>query len=465
MSGMPDKGFLSEYRLAPMLQYLNRSRATGTLTLKAKDVTRKLFVQKGGAVFATSSFDEERLGEVMVRAGLVTVAQYDEAVALMKRSNKRLGSAFVELAYLTPHDLYWGVRYQVKQIVYAMFRLRDAVYEFSEGEVPAETITLDVSMSRLVHDGLRRVDDMTRIRSEMPGMDAVLMLSEDPRSLFQDVEYTDKDRAVLALVDGSASVGQILEASALDSYETLRILFALWSIGLITEETSLQHHGLTLADVLTPVEGRKEDFVSRVRSTHAMLGTLKPHQVLAVKDNSDFDLISRQYFRLSKEFHPDRYVFGLDEDIQDKVAEIFESISVAFKELKKRQIQRAYTEGDEALAEALLQHARHELRAGNFKEAAIFLEEAVRANPDHAECWNYLSLAQSKLPDMMDKAIESIQLAQGLNPGNSYYFANLGLIYLQLRRLDEAKEQFEHAINLDPKNEKAQKGLSLLLTG
>lgn len=463
MSGMPEKGYLRNYRLSSMLVYLNRNRVTGTLAITSQGIIKRVFLQKGTAVFASSNYEDDRLGEMLVKVGLITMQQYDEAVKQRAVTHKRVGSILVELGYLSPKDLFWGVKYQVQEIIYSLFKLRDGHYEFEEGGVPSEVITLDLSMANIILEGLRRVDDLTRIKAELPEISEVFMLSDNPRDLFQDFALSVDERYILSLVDGERSISELIEHSRLSNFNTLKTLYVLWSVGLITEQFNLQMSGLSIDEILSPVDDQKEEFIHRVNAVHTVLDTLTPYQLLSVSRGADFDTITRQYYKLTKEFHPDRYPDIQEQEVKDRIAAIFDALAGAYNDLKRRQLARQFTEGDVALAEALLKNAKAEITAGNFPEAEKYLQEAVRANPDNAECWNYLSLALSKMPGRFEQAEEAIVFAEGLNPRSDDYVANRGLLYMQVGRTEEAQEQFDRAIEMNPANKKAQSGLARIL--
>ena len=118
---VPIKGNIREIRFASILVWLNRKRMTGVLSLSTADFTKKIYLNQGDAVFATSTYTDDRLGEVLLKAGKITVEQYDKSVDLLKSTEKRQGMILVELGYLTPKDLFWGVKYQVREIIYSMF--------------------------------------------------------------------------------------------------------------------------------------------------------------------------------------------------------------------------------------------------------------------------------------------------------------------------------------------------------
>ncbi|NIR17687.1 MAG: tetratricopeptide repeat protein, partial [Desulfobacterales bacterium] len=146
--------------------------------------------------------------------------------------------------------------------------------------------------------------------------------------------------------------------------------------------------------------------------------------------------------------------------MKQKVAEVFDAITYAYESLKQSLISPQFSEGDEDLAEAMLENARGEIKKGNFGRAEEYLREALKYNPENPECWNYLSLALLKMDDREDEAEKALLKAQKLDPGSDNYFSNLGLLYLKIGRLDEAKTQFERALSINPENSRAQQGLS-----
>lgn len=48
-----------------------------------------------------------RIGEMLMKYGIITEEQLDEALRLQKKSDKRLGELLVDLGYLNSEDLHW----------------------------------------------------------------------------------------------------------------------------------------------------------------------------------------------------------------------------------------------------------------------------------------------------------------------------------------------------------------------
>jgi len=48
-----------------------------------------------------------RIGELLVKSGIITEEQLNEALKIQKESKKKIGEILVELGYLSPRDLIW----------------------------------------------------------------------------------------------------------------------------------------------------------------------------------------------------------------------------------------------------------------------------------------------------------------------------------------------------------------------
>jgi len=470
---IPLKGSLRDYSLPRLLADLNRQRATGTLSITTPDFTKKIYFRDGNAIFASSTVEDDRLGEMLVKAGKINIEQYDRSVELLKTTGKRQGAILVELGYITPKDLFWGVKYQVKEIIYSLFRLEDGAYEFNQNTVPPdEVITLKIGMGNLIYEGVKRINNLTRIRMEMPGPDTVFKLNEDPTGLFRDIEMSAEDRKVYSLVDGQRSIRQIIEESRENSFEAMKTLYVLWSTGLIVErpkaEQGVEH--ISIEEILETMSEEEREYRKRVEEMYRGLGGMNAAEILQIDRNADPEEIKRNYHRLAREFHPDRAYNSDDKDLKDKLTTIFDAVTKAYNQLKddeKRQeffdsLERPFKQEEDTHASLIgeqFMRGVEEFKRGNYWGAADIFRWVAREDPRNPKAWSYLSLSLSKIPNRLKDAEEALLEAIRLEPFNSEHLANLGLIYLKAGLKKRARHQFERALRLDPENAKAKKGL------
>ena len=127
---------------------------------------------------------------MLVKAGKISDKELADAVALITSKGKRLGAILVELGYLSPKDLFWGVKYQVKEIILSLFGLEYGTYEFCEGCIPEdEVITLNMKMQDLINEGMSRTVDINHVFDEIPDI--------GPETLNQAQENNHIDENIL----------------------------------------------------------------------------------------------------------------------------------------------------------------------------------------------------------------------------------------------------------------------------
>ncbi len=499
MSGLPDRGDTSQTTLPKLLVRLHRARATGTLSVSSGALLKKIFFKKGSAIFASSNFEDDRLGEMLVKSGKITVEQYDRSVGLLK-TGKRLGAILVELGYITPKELFWGVKYQVKEIIYSAFQFDRAEYEFSEDEHGQdEVITLKMSMGNLIYEGVKRIENWTRIRKELPATESVLKLTDDPLSLFQEVELSHTDKKILSLVDGKRNIKHVIEDSWLNGFEAMKILYVLWSIGILTEK-KVEGAAISVDELFRPVSEGEETLRRRVEEMEKRVASGSSYGLLGVEPEAGLDQIKKNYYRLAKEFHPDRLFDSDDSVLKDRLSAIFDSITDAYNSLKEaaylseeafigegagasRQAesfagdpfggQDAFrlddldetpakntdSKKDEEKAAQEHKHGLETLKSGNVKKALGYLKLATELNPRKAEYWSVLALAWIRSGGSVREAEHALREAIKLDPGKGDYYANLGLLFMKAGSTQDAKKQFEMALALEPGNQKARQGL------
>jgi hypothetical protein len=468
MMDIPLKGNIRYTGLPKILAALNRTRKTGTLVVKTPIFTKKVYLMKGDAIFASSTYEDDRLGEMLIKAGKITMEQLDESVSLLKKTGKRQGAILVELGYLTPKDLFWGVKYQVKEIIHSLFQLQEAEYEFIEGEIPTnEVITLTMSMGNLIYEGAKRIDNWTRIRNEMPPSDTVFKLSNDPVALFQDVELSPQDRKMLSLIDGTKTIKELIDSAWVGSFEGMKTVYVLWSIGVVeekrkvSEKTGEVEETISLEEILAPVSEDEYAFIRKVDEIYTNLDVLSPLTLLELNEDFDEEIVTKNYYRLTREFHPDRYFSSADPSLKDKLTAIFDKLTAAYN-----QLQESAKTGHRGIAitpvmgaEDHFKHAVGEFKKGNFPGAVDAFTSATLIEPGNAKFWSYLSLSFTKFPDRLKDAEGALSKAIGLEPDNADHYVNLGLIYLRQDMKKMAREMFEKALKLCPENGKAKKGL------
>jgi hypothetical protein len=222
------KGQLSQLPVPEILQHLRLERSTGILSVVSGGARKALYLKEGRVVFASSNLPNDRLGELLLREGKITVEEYETSIRAISKG-KRQGKVLVEMGALSPKDLWEGVQFQVREIVYSVFQWDDGSFHFEESNLPdKERITVDLDILELVIAGIRRVDANGSVQQRFPEGDLVLERAPEAPASLEPYESH-----VLNLVDGERSVLEISRESEIGDNETLKVLYALACTGLL----------------------------------------------------------------------------------------------------------------------------------------------------------------------------------------------------------------------------------------
>jgi curved DNA-binding protein CbpA len=167
---IPSAGNLTLFNFQHILSFLERQNKTGILALENNKIKKTIFIENGFVVFAISSQDEDRLGEILVRDEKISSSQRDESLGLSRKTKKLHGETLLELGFIYPKDLFVELKKQVREIVLSIFLWKEGVFRFQDGPLPAGTVRLKINMEELIREGndrmndIRKDDDTTIIR-------------------------------------------------------------------------------------------------------------------------------------------------------------------------------------------------------------------------------------------------------------------------------------------------------------
>lgn len=226
-------GKLQDTDLPALLASICGARQTGLLHLSRQDVSKTIFVQSGRIIFATSNKADDRLGELLLRKGLLRIQHFEEASVKLAQG-KRLGALLVEMGHLRPEELVKAVIEQVKEIVFDVFLWSDGTYNFEQGELPSrEVITLKLSTPEVIMGGIQRIQRWSRVLLGVGGLDATYQTVGGRDNLLHQMTLRTEHSALLQTLELPMSVRDLCRRGLLADFEVCRALWAFRVIGLI----------------------------------------------------------------------------------------------------------------------------------------------------------------------------------------------------------------------------------------
>jgi hypothetical protein len=229
---MKPEGSLAEHDVPELVQFVHEGRWTGVLTLTHMGVGKSVYVQEGRLVFASSSSPDERLGELLLRRGKISLRQFSEAGQAVG-PGKRLGTILVERGWLSPKDLVKAVMTHTQEIIYGAFLWTEGRYRMQEQDASSEAITLKISTPEIIMEGIRRIESWSRIDRGVGGLQAQYARADRYDEALRGVVLPPQKSSILSRLEGTRTVDEICSDSDLGSFDVCRTLWAYRVIGVV----------------------------------------------------------------------------------------------------------------------------------------------------------------------------------------------------------------------------------------
>jgi hypothetical protein len=248
MSVTPLEGSLATRDFPALIASIYESEWTGTVSLTHMGVRKSVVSQSGRFIWASSTSRDDRLGDVLLRQGKITLHQYAEAGHAMSGGGKRLGTVLVEHGALTPKDLVTGVVEQTREIIFGCFQWTEGRYSLVPDEIPSEAITLKISTPDLVLEGIRRIESWSRIERAVGGLDACYERTPVGAESASRLSLAAEKTALLTGLTGVKSMDEICSGSSLSHFEVCRTFWAFQLIGVVRRVPAPSPHEAAIED-------------------------------------------------------------------------------------------------------------------------------------------------------------------------------------------------------------------------
>ncbi|HSS45281.1 MAG TPA: DUF4388 domain-containing protein, partial [Thermoanaerobaculia bacterium] len=243
------EGTLRVFSLTDIFQVLGLQRKSGLLTVEGEQDTVTIAFLGGQVVSADSTARrlDNRIGNLLVRAGRVSQEQLGRVLRLQQETQQRVGILLIRERLVTPQDLREALRLQVCRIVFGAFRWQDGRFRFSQDAaveydadhmLPMSTESILMEAAQM-HDEWPRLEKKIRSRETVyrraPGVEK-LVLSASPGEQREGTLVVSKAEAeTWGLLDGTRSVVELLDRAFLSDFELYKGLSELIDRNLIVE--------------------------------------------------------------------------------------------------------------------------------------------------------------------------------------------------------------------------------------
>ncbi|MBW7933324.1 MAG: tetratricopeptide repeat protein [Gemmatimonadaceae bacterium] len=454
---MAIRGSLKEASLPDVLQLLSMGKKTGCLSVTHRSNFGSIYFDKGKISYASIVNRRDRLGDILMKSGVITQEQLEEGIAAQAHErDKRLGEILVDRRIITRDDLHRQIRLQIEEAVYFLFTWTQGTFNFEADIRPEEQdFLVSINPESLLLEGARRVDEWSLIEKKIPSFDIVFEL--DRRRLTDSgVALTAEQEVVVPLIDGRRDVATLVDETGMVEFEVGKALYGLVTAGFLhrvgkstkTAETAApdarveEHRNLGAAFYkagMLDESVREFRRVLDLRSTDAAarfyLGLVHMRQGKFAEAVADFQAVTSSRGAKPAAFH--NLALALEQMGR------LDEARVALQEAVKR--------GGAQDPRVLMALGVLHLRAGDAAAADAALMEArplFTTKVPGAVWFHYAALAAA-LGGHLDKAISLLGEGTQTHPHAATLFNNLAVALESKGRADEAKTAAENGLHED----------------
>jgi len=222
---------IAQTPLPEVLVKIHKYRAPGRLDCRRGEEAKRIFLERGDIIFATTNQISESLGDVLLSRGHISREQYDESLRRVRQTGKRHGTVLVEMRILSSEELFNAVRDHIQGILYSIFKWDFGNVGFTPGrDKRLEFIKVEIPIPQAVMQGVRHMPDARAVVQRLGSKSTVFSRTA---AQVPGLTLHAEEQALLDAVDGRRTLYEVVNTPSLSASDNARILYGLMCLGLI----------------------------------------------------------------------------------------------------------------------------------------------------------------------------------------------------------------------------------------
>ncbi len=197
--------------LPELLQWVKFGQKTGTFVFERRGATKRIVVEKGLVVSASSSDPREYLGQILLCFGLISEEKLAEAFALQKGSGKLLGKILSDSMGLKEVQIVAALRMKIEETLYDVFLWDEGRFTFQEelaNYAEHERLSTALTIDQVMFEGARRLDEWKEFKKQYPSDDVVF--APKPGADLGELQKNFLIVKIFKALDGRSSLRRVL---------------------------------------------------------------------------------------------------------------------------------------------------------------------------------------------------------------------------------------------------------------
>jgi hypothetical protein len=211
-----------------LLQWLSMAQKTGTLVVTSQGIEKKVFFRNGRVISSASNDPREYLCQFLMSHGYIDEDQVKRAMEEQARTRVLIGKILVNIGAVQEKDLAGLMRRKAEESIYDIFLWGEGEFHFIDDELPdMEMIPLNVDVTSLMMEGIRRIDEWNRIRRVIPDKRAIPVIE---KAIDLDT-LAEVPRRIVSAVNGRRSIEELVLESRSSHFKVAHTIYELVQSG------------------------------------------------------------------------------------------------------------------------------------------------------------------------------------------------------------------------------------------
>ncbi len=454
---MAIRGSLREASLPDVLQLLAMGKKTGCLSVTHREQFGYIYFDRGRIAYASIVNRRDRLGDLLLNAGLITKSDLDMAIAAQAAEpHRRIGDILVSQGRITREEMHGQVRVQIEEAVYFLFTWSQGTFNFEADIRPEEhDVLVSINPESLLLEGARRVDEWGLITKRVPSFNLVFELDQE-RLRASEAMLTPTQEAVVGFLDGQRDVATIVDESGLGEFEVGKAVYALSAAGFLRRVGRSQsvpaavvdarvdeHRNLGIAFYKT---GMLDEAVREFRR----VAELRPDDPTALFYAGLVLMRHGKWADSARAFHQAAALPGAG-------PAVFHNLAYAYEQLGRYDhahaaLEQAVARGADGDPRVATSRGALALRRRDVAAAVVALDTARPLwgrRPPSAAWYHYAGLAAALSGDL-ERAVTLLTEGIGHHPRAGALYNNLAVVHERRGRHADAASTLERGMQEDP---------------
>ena len=226
------EGKIKDFGIAEILQLIGQQQKTGTLTIAKKKAKVDIAFQEGMIVSIDIDSQKKRgaIGELLVKASLITREQLKQALKIQEETLGQLGNIFLKLGNINKEILSNALAIQIHERIYQILQWKEGKYQFNPGTINGyDQFLPPLNLEHILMDVLQMMDEWPAIREKISSFN--LVFQKTPGKKMEEakrIKFFPEEKKIYNLVDGTKTVQEIIDQSLLGKFITSKSFMNLW---------------------------------------------------------------------------------------------------------------------------------------------------------------------------------------------------------------------------------------------